>query len=369
MRKQSIVIIIKKFQTGMKIRVTKKRSRGVNTAVLLMAAVMALSGCGSRKQELVFPENEQYVKSNHSLVTVKRGDVESSFSLTLKGTEYERIDYSVDINMINSGIDSDRLVFDGCYVSPGQQVKKGDLLISYTDKALDREIKGYDDEINGNNDLIDHYTEMMEIDPSIDHSEEIKDLRDRNEVLSLYRKEAEAKRDNFKIYAKADGSITFVYDKITDYQGYIREYSRNGKYIILAEITGESVFSTTTEESYTFKEGEVHEAISVLNEYRMRVAGIEKVDGKTEVTFVPEDENVRIPPDTTLYMDIERPVMKDIVYVSSKAVRYFMNGDTYVYTVDEDGFRHAVAVELGDRIEGDVVILSGLQGGEEVSLD
>lgn len=351
----------------------KIQIKRTNTKKIIMAALSAsllfASGCGAVKRELAEPDKDSYVKSAHSLVTVERGDMESSFSISLKGADYEKINYAVDVDTINNGLNDGNLVFDGCYVSLGQYVHKGDLLASYTDKKLDKEIKDYEDKMTENNNLIEHYQELMNIDPDKDYSEEISSIRGNNEVLALYIEEAEIKRDNYRIYAKEDGTISFVYDKMSEYLGYIWEYTGSGKYIIIAESTGENIFSATTEEEYDFKVGDVYEAVSSLNKYRMVVTSVEKTGGATKVSFVPEDENLPLSPDSTFILEVKRPVKKDVVYVNYKAIRYTDDSNAFVYVVDEDGYRHAVMVTIGDRIDANVIILDGLNGGEEVSID
>ena len=111
------------------------------TTILIASFALLLTGCGATKKELADPKKTQYVKSVHSVETVQKGDMESSFSLTLKGADYEKIDYSVSIDDINIGLETGDLSFDGCFVTLGQHVEKGDLLLSYTDKKLDTPLR------------------------------------------------------------------------------------------------------------------------------------------------------------------------------------------------------------------------------------
>ncbi|MBR1675514.1 MAG: hypothetical protein IJ703_11240 [Eubacterium sp.] len=342
-------------------------NKKVVTPILIAGFAVCLTGCGATKKELADPKKSQYVKSVHSLATVEKGDMESSFSLTLKGADYEKIDYSVNISDINIGLETGELSFDGCFVTLGQHVDKGDLLLSYTDKKLDKEIKGYTDSIRDNDALIEHYEELMDIDPSKDYKEDIEALEDKNDVLYLYKAEAEKKRDNYRIYAKEEGTISYIYDDMVENQGLIWEAGE--RFNVISESTGSSIFSTSTEENYEFKVGDVFEATSSLNKYSLTVTEVEKVGGTTKITFAPTDEDVSIQPGATLTLKINRPVMKDVVYVNAKAIKYTEAEAPFVYTIDEDGFRHAVLVELGERIDSNVIILSGLDGGEEVSID
>lgn len=346
----------------------KKIKGKLKKSVLLIGLCAGfLTGCGSSKKELLVPDKEEYVKSEHVVETVMCGDLESSFSLTLKGKDYTRIDYSLKAQNINQMLDNHELTFDGCYVTKGQKVKKGDLLISYTSKKLDDEVKSYQDEIDSNNSTIEHYRRLMNIDGSVDYSDAIEKLEDRNEVLYLYKKEADDKRKDFKIYAEEDGTISFIFEDMIQYWGYI--WTGSDQFIVMTESTGSSIFSVKTDENYDFKIGDVYEATTAINTYRMKLTAIDEDGDKKALTFEPEDPSILIPSDAVLTMRINRPVMKNVVYVNTKAVHKTDDERYIVYVLDEDGFRHATVVETGNIVEGKIIISSGLTGGELVSLD
>ena len=350
--------------SGMK---NSKRKKIRKTALFIGTALVFMTGCGSKKKDLLIPEKEQYAKTEHLVETVQCGDLKTSFSLLLKGKDYTRIEYRVNPNDINTMIDSGELVFDGCYVSQGQKVNKGDLLLSYTSRKLDEEEKKYQDEINENNMTIEHYERLMDIDKSTDYSGQISRLRDKNEVLTLQKAEVEKKRDEFRIYAEEDGTISYVYKDMTEYLGYI--FMGDTSFVVISESTGSSIFTVDTDEDYDFKLGEIYEATTSMNTYKMKLTAIEDAGEKRNLTFEPEDETIQIPADTVLTMKIDRPIKKNAVYVSSKAIKKSNDDRSLVYIIDENGFRHAVEVETGEFVENKVIITKGLSGGESVSLD
>jgi multidrug efflux pump subunit AcrA (membrane-fusion protein) len=70
----------------------------------------------------------------------------------------------------------------------------------------------------------------------------------------------------------------------------------------------------------------------------------------------------------TLQMKVQKPTIRDAVYVDSSAIRV-VNGSYYVYLLDENGFRQAVEVQVGDVVDGYTIITDGLSGGEQVTLN
>ncbi|SEF98436.1 Multidrug efflux pump subunit AcrA (membrane-fusion protein) [Eubacterium ruminantium] len=346
----------------------KLKRNNKRIAILLGLSLIMLSGCGKDERALAEPNRNPYARSEHVLETVQRGDLESSFSLTLRGSDFVRIDYKINPEMIYTMLDKGELTFDGCFVSQGQTVKEGDLLLSYTSKKLDDEAKGYEESIAANNATIDHYRNLMYIDSSQDYSGEIERLNDQNEVMRLYLEDVEKKRNQFRIYAEKDGTITFVYKEINEYGGYI--WQGGDSFIIMSEATGSSIFSVVTDEDYPFKLGDVFEAKTAMNIYQLKLTNIEDDDKGKKLTFEPVEEGVQIPADTVLTLNINRQTMKDVVYVNSKAIKKADDDKTFlVYVVDDDGFKHAVVVETGKIVSNKTVIEKGLSGGETLSLD
>ena len=66
---------------------------------------------------------------------------------------------------------------------------------------------------------------------------------------------------------------------------------------------------------------------------------------------------------------IDKPVVKNVVYVNKKAVFDGSGEKKYVYTVNEDGYRNAVEVTVGDTVDDYTVIKSGLKAGEQVVIN
>jgi hypothetical protein len=70
----------------------------------------------------------------------------------------------------------------------------------------------------------------------------------------------------------------------------------------------------------------------------------------------------------TLTIQIEKSVMKDVVYVDSAAINT-VDDKSFVYVLDENGYRDAVFVETGDVVDSYTIITAGLNGGEQVTVN
>ena len=75
-----------------------------------------------------------------------------------------------------------------------------------------------------------------------------------------------------------------------------------------------------------------------------------------------------IPTAESLTMKIEKPVLKNVLYVPKSAI-ISVEEKTYVYVVDEAGFRHGVQVEVGSTVDDYTVIKSGLLEHDKVVVD
>ena len=85
-----------------------------------------------------------------------------------------------------------------------------------------------------------------------------------------------------------------------------------------------------------------------------------------KVTFQPVSDMAGITEADTLKMVIEKPVVKNVIYVNKKAVFDGSDEKKYAYVVDEDGNRSAVEVTVGDTVDDKTIVKSGLKAGEQV---
>lgn len=66
-------------------------------------------------------------------------------------------------------------------------------------------------------------------------------------------------------------------------------------------------------------------------------------------------------------MEVTRPAIENAVYVQKDAV-HEKDGRYFVYTLDENGYRQAVWISVGDQVGDYRIITEGLKSGDEVVL-
>jgi multidrug efflux pump subunit AcrA (membrane-fusion protein) len=320
-----------------------------------MLAALSLTGCcGSQKTPVVVIPDETYEHMTYSATDVKKGDLSSVLTLKLKVEDFERINYSIK----NDGLEVDKL-----YVSVGDKVNAGDVLVSFKSDEIRESIEGYQESLQQNELLINHYTNLMKINPENDYSKDIEMLNEDVQVERLYIEEAQKRLEAYSIVAERSGTIT-----------EISEYLQCGYAVqgvtMLTEACGSDNYVAETADSYDFKVGDVFTAESGVAGYEMKLTQIEDAQDKSGVRtlyFEPVSDMSAVSEQDTLTIQIDKPVMKNVVYVDSDAINTADN-KCFVYVLDENGYRDAVFVETGETVDSYTIITAGLSGGEQVTL-
>lgn len=309
---------------------------------------MLCGGCSGESKEVITIEKEPYERTSYRTTEVQRGDLEPELTLTLKADGYERIAYDVK---------NEDLQLDTVYVSVGDRVNKGDILVSFQSESLQQQIDSYQEQWEQNELILEHYTRLMEIDDSLDYSSDIEMLREDINILKLYLEEAEAKLAGYQIIAEGNGTITEM-----------NEYLQNGYFTpgsnLIIQVCGTGNYSTALPEDYIFSVGEVYTASVGVVSYELRVAQITE---KT-VIFEPISDMSSVSEADELTMVIQKPELQDAVYVETSVIKNGENGD-FVYVIDENGYRDAVPVTKGEMVGMYTVITEGLSGGEKVTIN
>jgi multidrug efflux pump subunit AcrA (membrane-fusion protein) len=327
-------------------------------SALVMAVSLMLAGCSKNSvSSVVSIPVSHYEKTSYSTVTVKQGDLESSISLVLKVEDFEKINYSTK---------EDGLELDTLYVSAGDKVNAGDVLVSFKSEELQQTIEGYEEQLAQNNLLIDHYTRLMNIDSANDYTQDIEMLKEDISVAQLYIDEAKSKLENYSIVAKRSGTITYVSDYLES--GHIVTDST-----MITEACGSENYTAQTSDAYELNIGDVYTASSGVARYDMKLIEIE--DGTDSagkllrtLRFEPVSDMSAVSEQDLLTMEIEKPTLENVVYVDSNAV-HVSGGNYFVYVLDEDGYRDAVNVTVEDVVDSYTIIKDGLTGGEQVTLN
>lgn len=333
----------------------KKKSVSVLTITLLGIAAL-FTGCGevenSNRTDVIIDEYEKIV---YDTVSASRGDITPTLTIKLNAVNYEKKSYyplydDMEIESVN--------------VSVGDKVNKGDVIISFKSGDIESRIEEYENQIEENNLLIEHYKNLSAIDSSVDYSRDLESLNDSNQVAELYIQELRAKLDFYSIKADGEGRIYILSDLLGN--GNVTVGTSNN---LVTIVYGGGQYVADVTDDYDFKVGDTYTAIYGVAEYELVLTEIDEEDSSVRhLTFNAASETTDFGSRDKLNLTVQKETLFDVLYVPSKCV-FEVDGKNYVYLLDEDGFRDAVSVEIGSMVDGNTVILSGIEEGDRVVID
>lgn len=329
--------------------------KNILALMISSAPLLLLAGCGSAKDGIVVVEKMPYERIEHATTEVKRGNIKPSVTVSIQVGGYTEKEY---------GMTNKSLKLDKVYVSVGDHVRQGDVLVAFQNESLEETIAGYTEKKEQNRLLVEHYSRLMQINPELDYSADIASLEEESRVAQLYIEEAQNRLNAYQIIAQEDGTVIKM-----------NEYLQNGYYVpdrsLLTVLCGEGSYTARTSEPDAFLEGEIYTAQAYGEEYELMLTDIE---GES-LTFEPVSDMSGVWEAKELTLVVEREAVEDAVYVEAEAVHEVMDDtDTtavgrYVYVVDDEGFQMPVWVGTGLTVGDYVLITEGLDGGEKVTLE
>ena len=331
------------------------------TAKLLCAAVTVsmLAGCGSSVNDSK-PEIHlsTYVKTEYETTTVKTGDISPVLTLSLTPDDYETKNYKTE--------QSD-LEVESVNVAEGDKVSAGDIMVQFKADEIQETIDEYTEQMEETQLLIEHYEKLAKIDGE-DYSSDIADLQNDIKIAKLYIEEQTEKYNNYCIIAERDGTVTYVNEWLE--YGYVDSSEK-----LVTVVSGSSNYTVTTDDDFEFKVGDIYEAEFDVAVYEMKVIDVsiyeDEATGKQMQTilFEPVSDMAGVSENDTLDMTINKPVIEDVTYVEEDAIYEKDEEEYFVYVVDDEGYRRAVDVTIGDTVDGYTIIESGVSAGEKVTID
>lgn len=332
-----------------------RKIRKRQMAAVMVLCVGLLSGCAGKTQtdDLVITIPE-YEKITYTTEPVVHGDIAPVLDLRLKSEQFERKEYYPD---------HDEMEVDQVFVHVGDVVQNGDTLVTFSSEDITEERRQYENRVEEDALLIDHYTKLDAINQTDEHQESIEQLKKDQEIAGLYIKDLDARLEAYTIKAEGSGIVS----SLSDMLDYGTVYAGDAVVTILY---GSDNYTTTTEDDYAFEVGQTFTATFGVGSYEVRLTAIDVLASDTDagmkrqLTFTLVDSAKR-PSSDSLNLEIEKNVLKNVLYVPEDAIVYVGN-DNYVYVLDEDGFRHGIQVRTGVTIDGYTVIEDGLKEGDKV---
>lgn len=318
--------------------------------IILGTMVIALSGCGKddkiNKQIVTV---KKYDKTIYEAVNVEKGDIVPELTITLQADTFSRKSYfplydDIEVASVN--------------VSTGERVKEGDVLITFKSENIEDKIDEHQQEIDQNKLLIEHYRKLSQLDDSVDYSIDIEQLTRSVEIDNLYISELKAKMDSYSIIAEGNGMV----NAMSDILNYGKVGTDNN---LITIIYGDETFTAETEEDYDFQIDQVYQAYYGASNYNVRITDIVVEGKKKKISFKIDSDDASFCSRDTLYLTVNKPTLKDVIYVPEECVNT-VEGKTFVYLLDENGYRDVRDVVVGSTVGDFTIIESGISEGDRV---
>lgn len=336
---------------GMEKRIAMKKGL---KCLAIMCVVVLLSGCGAsgkKNGKIVQVTIEDYQKNTCPTVSVQYGTIEPELVLKLKPDKFESKTYPIKQEMLE---------VKEMKVEKGSKVKAGDVMVAFRADEIEKTIAEYEERKTENQMLIEHYSKLMKISKAQDYSDDIKRLKNDLEVAEAYIKEQNIRLSDYVLTAQKDGTVTDIDEDL--YRGY----AVSGKGLITVA-SGSSNYKASTTDDFAFQPGDIYQAQFGIASYDMKVLSVEKNGDMNEITFEPASDMSAVAENDELTMTIKKNIIQNTLYVEEEAV-FSVEGESYVFLVDEKGFKEAAKVTIGETMDGYVIIKDGLKEGEQVAV-
>lgn len=323
--------------------------------VLLFGLALALSGCGKKGQEkeLVITVDD-YERITYETAEAVYGDICPVLNLRLTADSFDRSNCFPAL----VGMEADQI-----YVKEGDVVHAGDVMLTFKAGDLDKEKEAYQNQMDETALLIEHYENLAKLQNTDEYKDSIEELKQEQQIASMYVQELQAKIDSYSIKAEKDGVVVMVSELLT-----AGEVNPNNPVITL--IYGSDDYKAVTNDDMDFKIGDTFTATYGVASYDMVLTAVEETGKDSEGNVMREltftlAEGQDKPSSENINMVIEKPVLKNVLYVPATAV-FAVEDKTYVYVLDENQFRRGVEVKVGGTVDGFTVIEAGLNQGDKV---
>ena len=313
---------------------------------------LLLSGCGDAgTKESVQFLTKGYERSGYVTYEVAALDIEPEVKLVLTSENYRKK------TVYPAG---DDLKIESVAVEVGDCVKKGDILLTYESKDMEDMIKEYQQEIEMDQMLYDHYSKLYEIEKSTSLEDTIRRLEQSIQVNSMYVRELRQRITDNSVLAESDGIVS-------EKAKLLENSYTSKKEALFTMIYADGTFTAESMEDIDPDPEALYEAESGLVTYRFRFLSKEQAEDGTflyRFQFVPGDSVFC--PREFIDLCIKRTAMYQAICVPKEYVVY-AHDKAYVYILEEDGFRRVQEVVVTEEtLDGWAVLADGVSIGDKV---
>lgn len=321
-----------------------------NRVFLSLIVAGLLAGCGQAKEvHMMHLTVPSYEKVNYDWIVMQRQDICPQLELGLTSGTYQKVMYYAQY---------DEMVVDKVNVSNGDLIEQGDVMITFQSDDMEERRMDLESSLGQMELLLEHYGKMDEIDSTDRSKVDIEQLKADIEAARLELKEFDAKISSFNIVAEKKGMVTNVR------QGLENQTVNTGQGLITV-IYGDETFHTQTTDDYPFEIGARYEAEYGAAAYTIELLSMEEEKGMKNLVFKAITSDGEFCSRDRLNLILQKDELKNVLAVPEESVVH-VEDKSYVYLLDENGFREAVSVTCGQTVEGVTIITSGLEEGDRV---
>lgn len=344
-------------------------SKSISQKILALfsgASLLLLVACSSEPPyDLVPPNDIVYSPVEYDTVTVKKGSFDNNIKLDCKPLNckvetylYRKSDYERNAGAYD-------IQFKELKVKLGDHVKKGDVLIEFSSKTFDKQIRDIKNRINELNNDLEHLQRLRQVDKEMDYDDQI--AAEQNEIK--YQKalldEAENAVNVVNVVAKADGCVTKIGNEISNgiflTDTLLLETSYNtGEYECKTDVSNIDQYIKTGQKY----PAETYDGVKV--EITCADAKSNESTGVTDISFVLDEKTASSVGNRFLMVSFNGIKLDNVLYVDSETIVINKDSKKMVYVKKEDGTLEARLIETYAKIDGSEIISSGVKEGDEV---
>ena len=386
----------------MKVKVLRDLKKKLCIIEAFLLLLFVLAGCQKRVTDSLVPAGDVvYDGPAESVTEVKRGDLKPVFEKTLSLVNSDEDTYRYTQNEATRLIDNYDVEVDEVKVNVGDRVNVGDVLVTLKSKVLDDKLKEYQKQRAEDILKLEHYRNMVAIDPNLDMTYEIESVKADIAIANISIEDINKTYSELNIISESSGMVSYVDASLQD--GYIaigspliKVFKGAGIYVFKPDVV--EIDESAAEGGLQFKPGDVYTGVTFLEKYDLEVMnpaegkayanGASPTDASfasasptdadnaspTDAAYKPGDDvyfkllgNDNVVPSLSLILTYEQPEIKDAVYVEKGAVIEAEDGNYVFIKTENDDFK-AVRVTVGGRVDDYIVIREGLEGGEIVAV-
>lgn len=291
-----------------------------------------------------------FERTQEEVVSVEVGDLDVSQTYELRADGQEEKVYTPD---------HDSMEVEQVYVAEGDIVKKGQLMLTFkmgdaADELTDARKRLEEEQL-----MYEHFSNLAKIKGGNAYQKDLERIARDMELAKEQITEKQAWLSGYRLTAEEDGIVNYVSTALGS-----TKCNAQDKLITVTGKLGQYV--TTTDSTAEFAVGNTYEATAGVATYQVTLTEMEEIGGGalTKLLFHISDGD-EMTNEKTLLLQIKKPILKQVMYIPIRTV-FDVDGHTFVYVMDEKGYKVAKEVTVGDRTEESVVILKGLEKTDKV---